>query len=130
MARTLADLPASRVLGTEQVKMQTAYVTIGGSGAVSTSGTGYRIPSGFAISNSGTGTFTVTYAASPSAVIIPFIQLSAAATVVDAVPSAFSATAGTMTLKTLNASGAATNPASGDVIGFLIFGTTVGTSAL
>lgn len=71
-----------------------------------------------------TGTFPAVPAGSASGVqgrgrITPYIAKSAALTVVDAVITARSLTAGTFTLKTLNAAGSATDPADTDIIGCL-----------
>lgn len=109
--------------------MQSAYITIGGTGAVSTTGTGYRAPAGFTLTRTGTGTYSLVYASCTSIVLLPFVALSPTPTVFDVVVTAISPTAGTATIKTFNAAGSATDPASGDAIGFVLLSMPVSTSA-
>lgn len=72
---------------------------------------------GISAVNAGAGTFTVTFPSMPGTRQSILLQLqSAALTVVDAVITALDTGAGTATVKTLNAAGAATNPASGDIV--------------
>lgn len=65
---------------------------------------------------SGVGTINLTFPPCTSAVVSVREIYSPALTVIDGVITAKSITAGTATVKVLNASGSATDPASGDVI--------------
>lgn len=123
MAATVRDLSAKPVFGTElNLTLITSSVAIGAAGAVDSTIAGYRVAPGVTLTRTGAGTYSVVYPACPNAVLLAFIELSAAGTVIDAGLTAKSQTAGTATLVTRNAAGAATDPASGDLIGFVIFG--------
>lgn len=118
MAQAARDLATKPSVSTELNHIvTTASVAIGAAGAVDSTITGFRVPAGITVANTGAGTFSVVYPICPNVTIKPCIELSAAATVVTAILTAKSPTAGTATLRTNNAAGAATNPASGDLIG-------------
>lgn len=103
-----------------------SFAVTGASGAPDTTSSNYRVPNGVTITRTGTGTYNITFPGMPYGFVNAFIGLSAAGTVVDVVPSALSATAGTATLVTKNAAGTATDPASGDVVVMLFYGVTTG----
>lgn len=71
-----------------------------------------------AFTRSDVGTFTVTYPYCYEADIYVSNLKSAAITVLGAAITAQSATAGTATIKTFDAAGAAADPATGDIITF------------
>ena len=123
----LRDTNVNPVRSTERELTQvTSSVAIGAAGAVDSTIAGYRVAPNVVMANTGAGTFSLTYPACPNATILAFVELSAAATVVDAGLTAKNPGAGTATVKTYNAAGAATNPASGDLIGIIIFGLPTG----
>ena len=94
-------------------------LNIGGSGAVSSvSGS-----PGISASNTGTGTFSLTYPPCIDAVIQLTLQ-SASSTVEEIIMTARNASAGTATIQTQVSGGTATNPASGDAIHVTIFART------
>ncbi len=117
MARTFGDMDNVNLLtGNKAWIFDMVSLPIGATGAP---GTTTGIP-GFTFTRSTNGVYTVVCPPGVDAVIFPFVRLSAALTVVDAVVTAQSATAGTFTVKTLNAGGTPTDPANGDIIGFYI----------
>jgi hypothetical protein len=121
MAATARDLSVNPTRSTErELTLITSSVAIGAAGAVDSSITGYRVAPGVVMANTGTGTFSLVYPACPNATVLAFIEQSAAATVTEAILTAKSASAGTATVRTSKA-GTATNPASGDLVGIVIF---------
>jgi hypothetical protein len=123
MAQALRDTSNKPVFGTElDLTIVTSSVAIGAAGAVDSTIAGYRVAPGVTMTNTGAGTFSLVYPIAPNATILVFVESSAAGTVIDATLTAKSATAGTASITTRNAAGAATNPASGDLIGIIIFG--------
>jgi hypothetical protein len=105
--------------GNADVVLAAVAITIGAAGAVSSvSGS-----PGISAVNAGAGLFTLTYPACVEAIIDPSVQ-SAAATVVGAMLTARNVSAGTATIRTNNTAGAATNPASGDVLHVNIYAKT------
>ena len=117
MARTFGDFDNVNLLtGNKNWIFGMVSLPIGATGAP---GTTTGLP-GFTFTRSTNGTYTVVCPSGVDAVIFPFVRLSAALTVIDCVVTAQSATAGTFTVKSLNAAGAATDPASGDILGFFI----------
>lgn len=123
----LRDTNVNPVRSTERELTQlTSSIAIGAAGAVDSTIAGYRVAPGVVVTNTGAGTFSVTFPACPNATIKPFVEVSAAATVITAILTAKNPGAGTATLRTNNAAGAATNPASGDLIGLVIFGLPTG----
>lgn len=122
MAQTARDLNATLVSSPDlQLRVGTNTFAIGAAGAVDPTIAGYRASAGCTLTNTGAGTFTGVFPACPNVAPLPYVAVSAAGTVVDAVCTAYSATAGTIALTTKNAAGAATNPASGDIIGLILF---------
>lgn len=122
----IRDANVNPVRSTErELTMLTSSVAIGAAGAVDSTIAGYRVAPGVTVANTGTGTFSVAYPAAPNATICAFIELSAAATVTEAILTAKAPSSGTATLRTSKA-GTATNPASGDLIGLVIFGLPTG----
>lgn len=118
MARTFGDFDNVNLLTSNKNWIfQMVSLPIGATGAPGTT-TGV---SGYTFTRSTNGVYTVTCPPGVDAVIFPFVRVSAALTVVDCVVTAQSATAGTFTVKSLNASGVATDPANGDILGFFIF---------
>lgn len=117
-ARDLSVNPARSVQ--RELTESISSIAIGAAGAVDSTIAGYRVSPEVVVANTGAGTFSITYAPCPNCTIHPFIELSPASTVVDAVLTAKSPTAGTATLAVKNAAGANTNPASGDLIGLTI----------
>lgn len=116
MAITVMEMQRKLAKTTElEHTIMTASVAIGAAGAVDSSITGYRVPANVVVANTGTGTFSITYPICPNVTIIPHVEVSAAATVTEAILTAKSPTAGTATLRTSKA-GTAANPASGDLI--------------
>lgn len=103
-----------------ELTVSISSVAIGAAGAVDSTIAGYRVSPEVVMANTGAGTFSLTYAPCVGCTIQPFVELSAASTVVDAVLTAKSPTAGTATIAVKNAAGANTNPASGDLIGIRI----------
>ena len=97
--------------------LQSFRLPIGASGAPGTLQSG---GAGWAFTRTGAGTYTFTF---PKAVDAVFnIQIeSNAGTVIDVTLSTISASAGTGGMVTRNAAGAATDPASGDVLHFQVF---------
>src|SRR6476659_283400 len=127
MAQALRDISAKPVFCSElNLTMMTASVAIGAAGAVDSTIAGYRVPGGITVANTGAGTFSLVYPVAPNATILVWVEQSAAGTVIDAGLTAKSPTAGTAAITTRNAAGAATNPASGDLIGIVIFGIPTG----
>jgi len=105
------------------VEASAEFVITGGAGAI---GTTDADDVGITLARTGAGTYNGTFPACPAgstagiqgrARIIPYVAFSPALTVVDAVITARSVTAGTFTVKTLNAAGAATDGAAADIIG-------------
>lgn len=126
MAATARDLSVNPARSTErELTFITSSVAIGAAGAVDSSISGYRVAPGVTMANTGTGTFSLVYPACPNAVVHVFIEQSAAATVTEAICTAKSPSAGTATVRTSKA-GTATNPASGDLIGVVVFALPVG----
>jgi len=126
MAATARDMNASVVSSTElQLRLITSSVAIGAAGAVDSTVTGYRVAPGVVMANTGTGTFSLVYPACPNAVVHVFVESSAAATVTEAILTAKSPSAGTATVRTSKA-GTATNPASGDLIGVIVYALPMG----
>ena len=122
MAQTARDLSATLVSSPDlQLRIQTNTFAIGAAGAVDSTVAGYRASTGCTLTNTGAGTYTGVFPACPNMVPFVFIAQSAAGTVVDAVATAYSATAGTIAFTTKAANGTATNPASGDIIGVVYF---------
>lgn len=121
MAATARDLYVNPVRSTErELTLITSSVAIGAAGAVDSTITGYRVAQGVVMANTGTGTFSLVYPACPGAVVHVFVEQSAAATVTEAILTAKSPSAGTATVRTSKA-GTAANPASGDLIGVVVF---------
>jgi hypothetical protein len=97
--------------GNPDVVIASAMLNIGAAGAVSSvSGA-----PGVAAANAGAGLFSVTYPPSVD-VYIQVTVKSAAATVITGMVTARVPGSGTATVRTNNAAGAATNPASGDEV--------------
>lgn len=105
------------------LKFLTSVIGIGAAGAVDPTIVGTRLEQGVTAVNAGAGLFTVTFPTCLDGNIIPYIQQSAAATVTEAIFTAVNYKTGTATLRTSKA-GTAVNPASGDLIGFLLIGQT------
>lgn len=123
----LRDLQCRPVFGQDNnLTIVTVTAAIGAAGAYDPTNAANRVPSGFTIANGGAGVFTITFAPMPGGTLLPFVQQSPTPTVFDAVGTASSVTAGTWTVKTFNAAGSPTNPASGDLLGFIIFGLPTG----
>lgn len=121
MARAISDLSRKPVLGTENnLSIMTASVAIGAAGAVDSAIAGYRVPSDMVMANTGTGTFSLVYPPAPNAVVHVFVESSAGATVCEAILTAKAPSSGTATIRVSKA-GTATNPASGDLIGVVIY---------
>lgn len=130
MPRAIRDLNRRFIMGTEpELTLMTASVAIGAAGAVDSTIAGYRVPTDLVVTNAGAGLFTVVFPPSPNAVFTVGIEVSAAGTVIDAGATAKSATAGTASFTTRNAAGAATNPASGDLIWIVIYYLPLGITA-
>jgi hypothetical protein len=126
MPATARDLSVNPVRSSErELILITSSVAIGAAGAVDSTIAGYRVAPGVTMANTGTGTFSLVYPASPNATIKVWIESSAAATVTEAILTAKSSTAGTATVRTSKA-GTATNPASGDLIGVEIMSLSTG----
>lgn len=96
-----------------------AYVVIGSSGAVDTASS--IMDEGISISNNGTGVYDIVFPSNAAMSININVQ-SSAGTVIGAYITADIPPNGTATIKTVNAAGAATNPASGDALHFLFTG--------
>lgn len=122
MANAVSDY-AAMPLRSWDVEHRTAVaiVPIGGTGAVNSAGTDYRVPPGVTISRASAGTYTLTYPAAFNGLILPGVVLTADQTVFGgAAITARSVTAGTATIKTFRAdTGATGDPASGDALGIL-----------
>lgn len=130
MAQTVMEMQRKIAKCTElEYTIMTASVAIGAAGAVDATITGSRVPANLVVANTGAGTFSVAYPACPNCTIVPAIELSAAGTVQQAFLTAKAPTSGTATLTTRNAAGAATNPASGDLISIVIHFLPVGQTA-
>lgn len=126
MSQAMADVSQRPIHCSElNTVIMTASVAIGGSGAVDPTQAGNRVPGQIVMTNTGTGTFSLTFPASPNCTIEVFPEVSAAATVTEAILTAKSPTAGTATIRTSKA-GTAANPASGDLIGIIIYAQTTG----
>jgi hypothetical protein len=126
MAQAARDMNVNPVRSTErEVIAITSSVAIGAAGAVDSTIAGYRVAPGVTVANTGTGTFSLAYPVCPNATIKVFVEMSAAATVTEAILTAKSPTAGTATIRTSKA-GTATNPASGDLIGVVILALSTG----
>ena len=119
MARTFGDLMPSPVRAVQDnACIACLELNIGATGAVGTQIFG---PPGVTYTRTGVGTYTVVYPAALGVGLIPYVAKSAASTVVDCVVTAKNGPAGTATLVYGNAAGTATDPASGDIIGLLMF---------
>jgi hypothetical protein len=119
MARTFGDLMPSNARAVQDNLIVAALeLNIGATGAVGSQVFG---PPGVTFTRSSAGTYTLVYPAALGVALIPYIAVSAAGTVIDATVTAKSATAGTATIVTRNAAGAATDPANGDIVGLLFF---------
>lgn len=92
-----------------------SVVDVGGSGAPTINSD--ASDPGFTWTRTGAGVYNITFPACPRGDIIPKIIKTAAPTVFTAHVTALSVTAGTATIRFNNAAGAATDPASGDIIG-------------
>lgn len=122
MANAVSDY-AAMPLRSWDVEHRTAVaiVPIGGTGAVNSAGTDYRVPPGVTIARASGGTYTLTYPAAFNGAIIPFVALTASMAVFGGAGiTARSITAGTATIVTIGADDGATgDPASGDALGIL-----------
>jgi hypothetical protein len=118
MARTAGDLDNCNLLtANKNSSLNFSKVAIGGTGAV---GAITGCP-GFSYTRTGTGAYTMVFPACVDALILPSFISAAGPTIFDITVTAMSATAGTATFQTRNAAGAATDPASGDILGFVVF---------
>lgn len=95
---------------------QWARVTIGGSGVATVAASS----SGFTCVRASAGVYTVGFRAGLDGLVPDVSIKSAAPTIFGWQWTAFDATAGTGTLRFNNAAGAATDPASGDVLGIKV----------
>jgi len=119
MARTFGDLMPSNARAVQDNLIVAALeLNIGATGAVGSQIFG---PPGVTFTRTGTGTYTLVYPAARGVALIPYVAKSAVPTIFDIVVTAKSATAGTATIVTYNGSGAATDPANGDIIGLIFF---------
>lgn len=126
MARTLRDHQAYPVFGFDlNLTIVTNLCGIGAIGAVDSTNALHDLARGVTVARTGAGVYDITYPACPKARVVPFVQKSAAATVTEAICTAIAPSSGTATLR-FSKAGVATDPASGDVIGFNIFGKPTG----
>jgi len=118
MARTFGDLmPSNARAVQDNLCIACLELNIGATGAVGSQIFG---PPGVTFTRTGAGTYTLVFPAAPGVGLIPYVAISAAGTVIDGTITAKSSTAGTATVVFRNAAGAATDPASGDVVGLVM----------
>ena len=127
MAKAAGDYDGAPVRSYQQDRRDYSWnINIGATGAPTLA---TDADPGFTIARNSAGNYSLTfppYPAGGGARLVATIQQSAAGTVVTAAPTALDMAAGTATLITRNAAGAATDPANGDKLNVEVRGKTSG----